>query len=130
MAEFGGGVAAGLALQRSTQSGSKAMTAGYTAVYSESNTQPWIFSAGYIDLTNMLAAADSVDIRVRQVITPGGAYVTTDEKNYLGVQPTGHKLIHIDSIMNIYGVEISMRQTAGVLRTFDCEFFHAKRLGL
>ena len=118
-----------LSLKRSSQSGAKAMAAAYAAVYSESSSQSFIFSGANIDLSTM-AAADVIDIRIRKVIIQGGGWVNHDEVQYADAQPTGHPSISIAGIANIYGIEISMRQTAGVLRTKPCEFFDAKRLGL
>jgi len=118
-----------LRLRRSSQSGTKAMTAAYVAEYSESATMAYIFSGAEIDLSNM-AAGDIIDIRVRKIVVPGGAWVNHDHVNYAGAMPAGHVTAHINPIPDIYGVEISMQQTAGVLRNIDCEFFDAKRIGL
>ena len=118
-----------LRLDRSSQSGAKAMAAAYAVVYTESSTQAFLFSGANIDLSTM-AAADVIDIRIRKVVILGGGWVNHDEVSYADAQPTGHPSISIAGIANIYGIEISMRQTAGVLRTIPCEFFDAKRLGL
>jgi len=120
-----------LRLKRSTQSGTKAMTAAYATgvVYTESSTMAYIFSGAEIDLSNM-AGGDVIDIRVRKIVVPGGAWVNHDHVNYAGAMPVGHVTAHINPIPDIYGVEIAMQQTAGVLRNIDCEFFDAKRIGL
>ncbi len=121
-----------LRLRRSAQSGSYAMAAAYTVVYTENTATSllaYIFGGAFINLTPMLAG-DSVDIRLRKVVVSGGAWVAVDTKNYLGAPPAGHPGAIISAIPDVFGVEIAMRQTAGVLRTFECEFFDAKRLGL
>ncbi len=119
-----------LRLKRSAQSGSKGMTAAYVVVYTEStvSAMAYIFAGAELDLTTM-AAGDIIDIRVRKVIVAGGAWVNHDEWQYTGAQPTGHPAKHINPIPNAYGVEVSMRQTAGTLRTIDTEFYDAKRIG-
>jgi len=53
-----------------------------------------------------------------------------DLVNYAGTMPAGHVTAHINPIPDVYGIEIAMRQTAGVLRTIPIEAFDAKRLGL
>ncbi len=118
-----------LRFKRSSQSGSKVMTAAYAVAYTESSTMAYIFGGGEIDLSPMLAG-DTVDIRIRKQLADGGGWVNHDEKAYNNAPPTGHPSIHISPIPDIWGVEISMRQTAGALITIVCEFYDAKRLGL
>jgi len=118
--------------RRSAQSGSKVMAAVYAVVYTENTTSSalfYMFVGAEINLTPMILG-DILDIRVRKILLPSGAWVNHDEKNYVDVQPTTHPSIHIGPIPDVYGVEISMRQTAGVLRTIETEFYDAKRLGL
>lgn len=119
-----------LALRRSAQSGTKAMTAAWQEVYTDlsSSTMAYLFSAAKINLTPMLAG-DHIDIRMRKVVVSGGAWVNHDEIGYDDAQPVDHPSISIPSIPDVFGVEISMRQTAGALRTIECEFFAAKILG-
>lgn len=118
-----------LRLKRSGQSGSKVMAAAYTVAYSESSTMAYIFAGAEIDLSTM-QAGDTIDIRVRKQVVSGGGWVNHDERSYSGARPTGHPSLRISAIPDDYGVEVSMRQTAGVLRTIPTEFFDAKRLGL
>ena len=121
-----------LRLKRSAQSGAKTMTAAYSVVYTENTTSSalaYIFGGAEVNLSPMLAA-DDIDIRIRKILVPGGAWVNHDEKNYIGVQPTAHPSRHISALPDVYGVEISMRQTAGVLLSIETEFYDAKRLGL
>lgn len=115
-----------LKIRLSSQSGNKVMTAAYAAIYTLSDQNPFDFVGGSIDLTNM-ADGDSVDIRIRKTIASGGGYIVMDETSYAGNQPAGRELIELGSITNIYGLEISMRQTLGTLRTFATEFFEAVR---
>lgn len=118
-----------LRLKRSAQSAASAMVAAYTVVYTESSVMAYIFAGGEIDLSTM-EAGDTINIRVRKVLVTGGSWINHDEKEFKDVQPTGHPSVHIGTIPDVYGVEISMRQTAGTLRTIPCEFFDAKRLGI
>jgi hypothetical protein len=49
------------------------------------------------------------------------------EKSYSGVQPDDRKVIKLSATPDNYGLEVSMRQTAGALKYILCEFFDAKR---
>lgn len=120
-----------LRLKRSAQSGSKAMAADYAVVYTESTISgiAYIVMGAELDLSTM-EAGDVIDVRVRKVIVPGGDWVNHDEKQFTGVQPTGHPSKHIGPTPNVYGVSIDMRQPAGPFRTVPCEFFDAKRIGM
>ena len=120
-----------LRLKRSAQSGTKAMTAAYAVVYTETTVSniAYIFAGAEFDLSSM-TAGDIIDIRLRKVIAAGGGWVNHDEWQYVGAQPAGHPSKHINPIPDVYGIEISMRQTAGVLRAIDTEFYDAKRLGM
>lgn len=114
-----------LKLRRSTQSGDKVMTADYAPVYEEKAEAAYIFAGAKIDLTGM-QAGDTIDVRVRTRLKDGGTYVALAEDSYSGVQPDNKKAIRITAIIDNYGVEIAMRQTAGPLRVVPCEFFDAK----
>lgn len=118
-----------LRLKRSAQSAAMAMAADWTVVYTESSIMAYIFAGAEIDLSTM-AAGDVIDIRVRKVLVSGGAWVNHDLVNYIGAMPVGHVTAHINPIPDVFGIDISMRQTGGVLRTIPCEFFDAVRLGL
>ncbi len=126
---YGTSVSPMLRIKRSTQSGSKAMANAYAAVYSESSSQPWIFGGAVIDLSNMVAG-DIVNVRLRKTMAAGGAWIILDELTYLNAQPAGHPCLYIEGMANLYGLEISMRQTAGVLLAINTEFYDAKRVGL
>ena len=115
-----------LKLERSHQSGWKLMTGSYAPVYEESYTVAYIFAGGKIDLSPM-EAADVLDIRVRTKLEGGGSYKTLWEKSYSGVQPDDRKVIRLSAIPDNYGLEVSMRQTAGTLKYILGEFFDAKR---
>jgi len=117
-----------LRLVRSAQSGSKAMTAVYTVVYTESSVMAYMFASAVIDLSTM-AAGDIIDIRIRKILVSGGAWVPHGALNYIGAMPAGHQTVFISPIPDTYGVEISMRQTLGVLKSCDVEIYDAKRLG-
>lgn len=119
-----------LALRRSAQSGIKAMQAAYQVVYTDVSTSTiaWLFSGAKFNLTPM-QAGDHIDIRVRKRVVLGGAWVNDDELGYDNAQPANHPSVSIGAIPDVYGIEIAMRQTAGVLRNIECEFFAAKLLG-
>jgi len=115
-----------LKLQRSPQSGWKLMTGDYAPVYEESQVVAYIFAGGKIDLSPM-EAGDVIDIRVRTKLEDGDSYKTTWEQSYSGVQPDDRKVIRLSAMPDNYGLEISMRQTAGTLKFILSEFFDAKR---
>jgi len=115
-----------LKLKRSPQSGWKLMTGSYAPVYEESNSVAYIFAGGKVDLSPM-EAGDVVDVRVRTKLEGGGDYKTMWEKSYSGVQPDDRKVIKLSAMPDNYGLEVSMRQTAGTLKYILCEFFDAKR---
>lgn len=119
-----------LALRRSGQSGTKAMAAAYTVVYTDlsSSSIAYLFGGARINLSTM-AAGDHIDIRVRKIVLSGGAWVNHDEIGYDNAQPAAHPSVQVAAIPDVYGVEIAMRQTAGTLRTIETEFYAAKVLG-
>lgn len=119
-----------LALRRSGQSGTKAMAAAWTVVYSDlaSSHIAYLFGGAKINLSSM-AAGDHIDIRVRKIVISGGAWVNHDQMDYDDAQPADHPSVSIAGIPDVYGLEISMRQTAGTLRTIETEFYAAKVLG-
>jgi len=125
----GSGMPPMLNLKRSTQSGSKGMSAVSTTVYSASSTQPYLFSGAHIDLSPM-AGVDNIIITIQKQLSAGAGFVNHDQMTYTGPMPPAHPSIYIQSIPDVYGVQILMQQTAGVLRTINCEFYDAKRLGL
>jgi hypothetical protein len=118
-----------LRLKRSAQSGAKALTAIYTVIYYGSSVMAYLFAGASIDLSP-LQAGDIVDIRLRKQVVSGGALVNHDTINYVGPMPAGAVIVHIAPIPDVYGVEVAIRQTAGVMRTVDTEFYDAMRLGL
>lgn len=118
-----------LRLKRSAQSGTKVMTAAYAVVYTESSTMAYYFAGGKINLSGMLAG-DAVNIRLRIMLVEAGALTAFDIMAYTNAQPAGHQIAYIAPIPDVYGVEISCRQTAGVLLNVETEWFDAKRLGL
>jgi len=113
-----------LKLKRSDQSGSKTLTGAYTPAYADSDTYPWIFAGGWIDLST-LGAGDTVYIRVRNKGKSGGSFITRSENSYTGPQAA----LEIRAFPNVYGVEISAYQSGGVppYESLDMEFFTAKR---
>ena len=114
-----------LKLQRSPQSGWKLMTSSYAPVYEESHAVAYIFCGGKIDLSPM-EAGDVIDIRVRTKLEGGDSYKTVWRSSYSGIQPDDRKVIRLSAMPDNYGLEVSMRQTAGTLKYILCEFFDAK----
>ena len=117
-----------LRLTRSSQSGLKAMTLGYTAVFADSSTGAWLFQGAIIDLSPMIAG-DTILIRVRTQLAAGSGYANEHEMTYTNAQPAAHVQVKIPPIPNTYGVEISMLQSAGALKNIQCDFYAAKRVG-
>ena len=120
-----------LALRRSAQSGSKTMTVAWQVVYTDlsASTIAYLFGGAKINLSTMIAG-DHIDIRARKIVVPGGAFVNHDQFPYDDAQPANHPSVTMPAIPDVYGVEISMRQTAGALLSIECEFYAAKILGL
>ncbi len=121
-------VPAALRAKRSAQSGNYTMTAAWQTVYANSHAYAWLFIAGEINLSNMVAG-DTIEIRISKRDTQGGAYVLKDLVEYVGAQPTNQQKITIGPLMDTFGVLIEMRQTAVAvaLTTCYCEFFDATR---
>lgn len=120
-----------LALRRSGQSGTKAMTAAWAVIYTDVSASniAYLFGGARINLSTM-QAGDHIDIRVRKVVVSGGAWVNHDQLGYDDAQPATHPSIAISAIPDVFGMEIAMRQTVGALRTVETEFYAAKVLGL
>jgi hypothetical protein len=120
------GIPAFLRLQESSQSGSKTMTGAYVIMYEDSNTNPWMFSKGSIDLSNM-ASLDVVHVKVSVKLESTGSYAVHELQTYTGVQPVGQKVVQLPVIPNLYGVKIEAYQSAGTYRVIPMRFFVAKR---
>ncbi len=119
-----------LRLLRSLQSDFYTMTAAWQVVYTEESSVAYLFSSAEINLS-VMAAGDTIEIRSRKLLDPTDAWVMHEQAPaYVGAMPVNHPTVHIGPMNNVYGFEISMRQTAGVLRSIMCEFYDAKRLGL
>lgn len=121
-------VAAGLRIRRSAQSGTYTMTAAWQTVYANSQLYAWMFAAGEIDLTNMVAG-DDVQIRIGKRNIQNGAYIYKDSLLFEDQPATNFEKITIGPIMDTFGVIIEMRQptVAVALTTCYCEFFDAIR---
>lgn len=120
-----------LSAVRSPQSGTYTMTAAWQVVYTESCTQPFLFVGANLNLQNMFGG-DTIGVRVRKKESSGGSWVNHDGMVYSGVQPANHPSVAIGAVFGMYGIEISMQQTAVAAAFINvvCEFFHAKRIGL
>lgn len=117
--------------RNTTYSGSHGIAALTTweTLYNETCPQAYLFCGAIIDLSAM-QAGDSIDIRVRKQLVPGGGYINHSQVNYLNAQPASHPTIFIAPLPDLYGVEITVMQNAGTLRTLFVEVYDAKRLGL
>lgn len=115
-----------LRVSRSQQSAIYAMTAAWQVVYSNSAPYAWLFASAEINLTPMILG-DTIDIRVRKISVSGGAEVVHHLISYNDVQPVNHPSVHVGPLLNVFGVEVAMRQTAGVLANIQCEFHDAFR---
>jgi len=119
-----------LRLKRSTQSGEKLMTAAYAQVYYEDCPQAFFFCGARLDLTNM-AAGDTIDVQCLAKLTEDSTLTLVDSISYSDARPATRQIVTIGYLANIWGIEIKMRQSAGAgYRTFVCEFYDAKRIGL
>jgi len=128
------GMPPSLSFKRSAQSGSKAMSAAWQVVYTENTSlsiSGYLFAGAEINLSPM-ALGDSIDIRIRKILVPAGTWTLHDQKTYNDAQPVTHPSIHIGPLPDVYGIEISMRQTAVAVDLLDIEteFYDAKRLGM
>jgi len=107
------------------------MTIAWQVVYTELSTSTiaYLFGGARLNLTPMLAG-DAIQVRMRKVVVSGGGWVNHDLIDYANAQPVNHPSVSLPSMPDVFGVEIAMRQTAGALRSIECEFFAAKILGL
>jgi hypothetical protein len=81
---------------------------------------------GYIDLSN-LASGDTIVIREWMIIKSGGSYVRYAEATYSGAQSP--PLLHIITKPAVYGLKVTLQQTAGTYRSFDYQFFVRREKG-
>ena len=121
-------VSAALRLKRSGQSAVYTMTAAWQTVYSNALGYAWMFAAGEIDLTNM-AAGDAVEVRISTRNVAAGDYIVKDALLFEDQQPTNLMKVTIAPILDTFGVQIEMRQTAVAvaLITCNCTFYDAVR---
>jgi hypothetical protein len=119
-----------LDIARSPQSASTLMIIPTeVTLYEESDTNPFAFLGGFIDLS-VLAAGDTVLIRVYVKIKSGGIYrrLSDDVVNgYSGVQTVPLK--HINGpgdVYNFYGIKITATQSAGTARVVDHCWYDGK----
>jgi len=74
-----------------------------------------------------MEAGDVIDIRVRTKLEGGDSYKTIWKQPYSDVQPDDRKVIRLSAMPDNYGLEVSMRQTAGTLKFILGEFFDASK---
>ena len=120
-------VSPSLRLRRSAQSGNYTMTVAWQTVYTQVQAFAWMFGSGRLDLTNMIAAADHIEVRVSSRNIAAGPYIIEDLMDFDGVQPTSKPKVTIGSFIDTFGVLIEMRQTVGALIIVYCEFNEALR---
>ena len=112
-----------LSSRRSPDSASYLADGTEQIVYERStNTYPFVFLEGTIDLSN-LAAGDTVVIRKYIRNTAGGTLRTSERGIYTGAQEETMLRIHDNTSQ--YGIRITLQQTAGVNRTYICEFYES-----
>jgi len=72
-------------------------------------------------------AGDAIDVRIRTKLDEADTYKTTWQQSYSDVQPEDGQVIRLPAMPDTFGLEVSMRQTAGTLKYILCEFFDAKQ---
>lgn len=75
-----------------------------------------------VDLTSM-ASNDIVVLREYYRLKSGGSYIKEDEVSFSDAQTIPLKIVWLRS--NLYGVKMTIQQTAGTNRTFDWETYYA-----
>jgi len=86
-----------------------------TVISKEDNKYPFILGA-WLDLSKM-EAADTIVLREYVKVKKDGTMAKYDEQSYSGVQP--NPALFITSKPSVYGLKITLQQTAGALRPFD-----------
>ncbi len=120
-------VSAALRIRRNAQSAVYTMTAAWQTVYANAMGYAWMFAAGEIDLSNMVAG-DDVEIRVSTRNIATGGYIVKDLLLFEDQQPTNLMKVTIGPILDTFGVLIEMRQPVAVaLITCNCAFYDAVR---
>lgn len=112
--------AAVLDLARSAQSGTLTLDGTEQTLYEETDTNPFEFGGGKVDLFNQ-AAGDTVILRQYVKIKSGGVYrLETDDtvNTYAGVQAVPIK--KFDRQYNVYGIKITIEHTV-VAAAFDVD---------
>ena len=115
-----------LRLQESSQSGEKTMTGVYVTMFEDYDKNPWVFTRGSVDLSNM-ASLDVILIKISVKTEEDGSYAVYDLITMKGEQPDDQKLIQLHVIPNVYGVKVEAYQSAGTNRVVAMKFFVAKR---
>lgn len=75
--------------------------------------------SGYVDLSEM-QGGDAVEVREYGVAVVGGAYALHASEQYGGVQVL--PLLHISPKPSYLSVKVTLRQYAGVFRSFPNDF--------
>ncbi len=108
-------------------SGTFTMTGGEDILFTQSDTVPFLFLGGNINLMN-LAVGDTVVIKIYLKQVSGGVFRQVSDNvvnTYSGVQLPIIKMI--EGFWNTYGVQISCTQSAGVNRDLIVEFYDGRR---
>ena len=92
----------------------------------KSQAAAYLFCGGKVDLSPM-EAGDIVDVRIQTKLEAADTYKTIWHETYNGVQPEDGKVVKVPAMPDNFGLEVSMRQTAGPLKFILCEFFDAKQ---
>ena len=86
-----------------------------TVISKEDNKYPFVLAA-WLDLSNM-EVTDTIILREYVKVKKGGTMVKYDEQSYAGIQP--NPALFITSKPSVYGIKITLQQTAGPLKSFD-----------
>jgi len=100
-------------------SGTMTMDGSEQTIFEFSRLQPFKFS-GHVDFRNMVAG-DKITLSEYVKIKDGGSYGLYASADYSDVQ--AEPMTHIKDLPDIYGVKVTLKQTAGVYRKVDWEFY-------
>jgi hypothetical protein len=117
-------------IKRSAQSGSLLMDGTEQTVYEESDTVAFELVGGTIYLPGV--ASGSTTLKLYQKIENGGSYILISTVSQAHTASISIPVDYITSaipgwrIFSVYGIKITLTQTAGVNQTHEFEFFDTK----
>jgi len=86
-----------------------------TVISKEDNKYPFVLGA-WLDLSKM-DVADTITLREYVKVKKDGMMVKYDASSYAGIQPS--PALFITSKPSVYGIKVTLQQTAGALKSFD-----------